>query len=191
VEVASMGKRDILRLVSVLAAVLVLPGCANLEQTVVFYTPVGPEYYPPLDKEAYVPILAQAPPWGSRVIGKFDMQTARGPKFARQALLFNARRQGADAVVMRDLGYDLRRTYNYIPPSWNNVPVTNYYNQWVQNKKGKWVNQPQAYTTFVPVYRPGGVQVNDVMWTHVRAEMVVRRGKKPLPAPLAEQILVP
>ena len=177
-----------LMLVPLIAAVA---GCANLEQTAVFYTPVSSEYYTPLDKKAFVPVLAQPPSWRSRVIGNFDMQTDRGPKFAREALLFNARRQGADAVVMRDLGYDLRRTYNYIPPSWDSYPVTNFYNQWVQNNKGKWVNQPQAYTTFVPIYRPGGVQVNDVMWTRVRADMVVRRGKKPLAVPLAEQIELP
>ena len=174
-----------------LAVCLGLSGCANLEQTAVFYTPVGSDYYPPLDKKAHVPILAQSPPWRGRVIGKFDMQTDRGPKFAREALLFNARRQGADAVVMRDVGYDLRRTYNYVPPSWDSVPVTNFYNQWVQNKKGQWVSQVQPYTTFVPIYRPGGFRVDDVMWTRVRADMVVRRGKKPLAVPLAEQIAVP
>jgi hypothetical protein len=162
-----------------------------LEQTTVFYTPISPDYYPPLDKKTPVPVLAQPPPWRSRVIGNFDMESDRGPKFAREALLFNARRQGADAIVMRDLNYDVRRTYNYIPPSWDSVPVTNYYNQWGQNNKGKWVNQPQSYTTFVPIYRPGGVQVNDVMWTRVRADMVVRRGKKPLAVPLAGQIELP
>jgi hypothetical protein len=174
-----------------LAACLVLCGCANLEQTAVFYTPASPDYYPPLDKKAPVPILAQSPPWRSRVIGNFDMQTDRGPKFAREALLFNARRQGADAVVMRNLNYDVRRTYNYVPPSWNSVPVTNYYNQWVQNKKGDWVNFPQAYTTFMPVYQPGGFNVDDVMWTRVRADMVVRRGKQPLAVPLPGQIGMP
>jgi len=174
-----------------LAACLGFCGCANLEQTTVFYTPISPDYYPPLDKKTPVPVLAQPPPWRSRVIGSFDMESDRGPKFAREALLFNARRQGADAIVMRDLNYDVRRTYNYIPPSWDSVPVTNYYNQWGQNNKGKWVNQPQSYTTFVPIYRPGGVQVNDVMWTRVRADMVVRRGKKPLAVPLAGQIELP
>ena len=174
-----------------LLACLGLGGCANLEQTTVFYTPVSPQYYLPLDKKAFVPILAQAPPWRSRVIGNFDMETDRGAKFAREAVLFNARRQGADAVVVRGLKYDVRRTYNYIPPSWTSYPVTNYYNQWVQNNKGKWVNQPQAYTTFIPIYRPGGVVADDVMWTHVRADMVVRHGKKPLAVPLAEQIELP
>ena len=174
-----------------LLACLGLAGCANLQETAVFYTPVSPQYYPPLEKKAFVPILSQSPPWRSRVIGNFDMETDRGPKFAREALLFNARRQGADAVVMRGLKYDVRRTYNYIPPSWTSYPVTNYYNQWVQNNKGKWVNQPQTYTTFIPIYRPGGVVVDDVMWTHVRADMVVQRGKKPLAVPLAEQIEMP
>lgn len=173
------------------AACLLPAGCANLEQTTVFYTPAGADYYAPLPEDAAVPVLAQPPPWSNRLIGRFDMATPHGPKFAREALLFNARRQGADAVVVRDLGYDVRRSYNYVPPSWTSVPVTTYGNQCVQNKKGKWVNKTQPYTTFVPIYRPGGVTVNDVMWTHVHADMVVRRGKKPLPAPLPEQIEMP
>jgi len=171
--------------------VAMLAGCANLEQTTVFYTPSSPDYYPPWPKKAQIPLLGEPPPWRSRVIGKFDMETDRGAKFAREALLFNARRQGADAVVMRYLNYDVRRNYNYIPPSWENIPITNYYNQWVENKKGQWVNVPQAYTTFMPIFRPGRVVVDDVMWTHVRADMVVRRGKKPLAVPLPEQIELP
>lgn len=174
-----------------LAVCLGLCACADLEQTAVFYTPAAPDYYPPWPQNAPVPILSQPPPWRNRVIGRFDMETDRGLKFARQALLFNARRQGADAVIMRSLDYDVRRTYNYIPPSWTSVPVTNFYNQWVQNNKGQWVNVPQAYTTFIPVFRPARVDVDDIMWTHVRADMVVRRGKKPLAVPLPEQIELP
>jgi len=174
-----------------LAACLALCGCASLEETAVFYTPSSPDYYPPWPKDTQLPLLGEPPPWRSRVIGTFDMETDRGPKFARKALLFNARRQGADAVVMRHLKYDVRRNYNYIPPRWDNVPVTNYWNQWVQNNKGKWVNVPQPYTTFIPIYRPGRVVVDDVLWTHVRADMVVRRAKKPMAAPLPEQIELP
>ena len=162
---------------TLVAACLVLCGCANLEQTAVYYTPTGTEFYPPLPKDAPVPLLAKPPEWAHRVIGHFDMQTDRGAKFARKALLYNARRQGADAVVMRDINYDLRRTYNYIPPSWTSMPVTNYWNQCVQDNHGRWVNVPRAYTTFIPIYRPGGVVVDDVLWTRVRADMVVRRGK--------------
>lgn len=168
-----------------------LCGCANLEQTTVYYVPTEARFYPPLAKDAVVPLLAAPPSWKYHVIGRFDMQTDRGAKFARQALLFNARRQGADAVVMRNLDYDLRRTYNRIPPSWTSVPVTNYYYQNVQDKHGRWVSIAQPYTTFIPMYRPGGVVVDDVLWTRVRADMVVRRGKKPLTVPLPSQMEMP
>ena len=164
------------------AVSLGLCACANLEQTTVFYTPSSSDYYPPWPKKTQIPLLGEPPPWSNRVIGKFDMETDRGPKFARAALLFNARRQGADAIVMRYLNYDVRRNYNYIPPSWENIPITNYYNQWVQNNKGKWVNVVQPYTTFMPIFRPGRTVVDDVMWTHVRADMVVRRGKNRSPS---------
>jgi len=161
----------------ILLACAVLSGCASLNDTTVFYTPVSQEIYPPLPKDAPVPLLAKPPAWPHRVIGRFDMQTDRSTKFAHKALLFNARRQGADAVVMRDINYDLRRTYNYIPPSWDYVPVTNYWNQRVKDGRGCWVNAPRYYTTFIPIYRPGGVVVDDVLWTRIRADMVVHRNK--------------
>lgn len=162
---------------SILLACMALASCASLNDTAVFYTPVSQDAYPPLPKDALVPLLAKPPAWPHRVIGRFDMQTDRGAKFAQKALLFNARRQGADAVMMRDINYDLRRTYNYIPPSWDYVPVTNYWNQRVKNNKGQCVNAPQYYTTFIPIFRPGGVVVNDVLWTRIRADMIVHRNK--------------
>jgi len=179
------------KILPLLAACCVLTGCMSLEDTAAYYTPVSATYYPPLPEKAPVPILAASPPWGHRVIGRFAMETDRGQKFVQRALAFNARRQGADAVVLRNLDFDLRRNYNYVPPSWDNVPMTSCYNQRVQNNKGNWVNVPQYYTTYMPVFRPGRVYVDDVLWTDVKADMVVRRGKKPLAVPLAEQIEVP
>jgi len=40
----------------------------------------------------------------------------------------------------------------------------------------------------VPVFRPGRTVVDESQWTDVAAEMVVRRGKEPLAAPVPAQI---
>jgi hypothetical protein len=174
----------------ILCALAGLAGCTSLRDTTVFYTPASADFYAPLPKDAVVPVLTEPPPWPHKVIGRFAAQSDRGYEFLYKAVLYNARLQGADAVILRKLDFDTRRNYNYIPPSWQNVPVSNVYYTQVQDKKGKWKSVPQTYTTFVPVYQPGRTVVSDVQWTDVTAEMVVRRGKAAA-APLPEQMIMP
>ena len=177
-------------LLSVAAGILV-GGCAPLSETTAFYTPVSDRSYPPKSKKDEIPVLSKAPAWPHRVIGRFAMQSDRGYRFVHKAILYNARLQGADAVVIRKLVQDVRQTYNYIPPHWDSVPQSNVYYQQVQNNQGQWVTVPQIYTTYVPVFRPGRTVVSDSEWADVDAEMVVHRGRAPLSAPEALQTEIP
>lgn len=159
-------------------------GCYPLRETEVFYTPSTEKIYPPLAKDAPVPVLTEPPAWPHKQIGRFALQSSRGYKFLYRALLHNARRQGADAVVLRKVVFDQRRTLNYVPPSWRTIPQTNVFYQTVKNDKGEWVTVPQAYTVFVPYFVPARTFVNDVQWIDMDAVMVVRRDKPSLaPAP--------
>lgn len=171
--------------------VAVLAGCAPLSETTIFYTPVSDRYYPPKDKKADIPVLTEPPSWPHRAIGRFAMQSDRGYRFVHKAMLYNARLQGADAVIIRKLVQDVRQTYNYIPPGWDSIPQSNVFYQQVQNSQGQWVTVPQVYTTYVPVFRPGRTVVSDAEWADVNAEMVVHRGKAPMAAPKPAQIEVP
>ena len=173
------------------AALLALVGCAPLSETTVFYTPVSDRYYPPKTKKEEIPVMSRAPAWPHRVIGRFAMQSDRGSEFVHKAMLYNARLQGADAVVVRKLGSELRQNYNYIPPGWESIPQSNVIYQQVKNADGQWVTVPQVYTVMVPVFRPGRTVVDESQWTDVAAEMVVRKGKEPLAAPLPVQIEMP
>ena len=174
----------------VLCAVL-LAGCSGLRETTVFYTPVSDRYYPPKEKKAEIPVLSKAPDWPHRMIGRFAMQSDRGYRFVHQAILYNARLQGADAVIIRKLAQDVREIHNYIPPGWESIPQSNVIYQQVKNDQGQWVTVPQVYTTYVPVFRPGRTEVSESEWADVTAEMVVRRGKVPLAAPQPAQIEMP
>ena len=178
-----------LRLVPLVA--VTAAGCAPLSETTVFYTPVSDRYYPPKTKREEVPVLAEPPAWPHRVIGRFAMQSARGAQFVNKAMLYNARLQGADAVVVRKQGSELRQNFNYIPPGWESIPQSNVIYQQVKNSEGQWVTVPQVYTAMVPVFRPGRTVVNESQWTDVTAEMVVRRGKQALAAPAPAPIEMP
>jgi hypothetical protein len=164
----------------VLLAACLLGGCVSLRDTTVYYTPSTQEVFPPLPKNAAVPVLAEAPSWPHKVIGRFAAQSDRGYAFLYKAVLYNARLRGADAVILRRQAFDLRRTYNQIPAFWENIPQTNVYYQTVQNNKGQWISVPQTYTTYVPVFRPARTVVSDVQWVDLEADMIVRRGKPSL-----------
>lgn len=160
----------------------VLAGCQSMSSTEVYYTPTGTVSYVPLPKKAVVPVLSEPPAWSHKTIGRFVMESPRGYNFIYRALVHNARKNGADAVVLRKLKFDLRRTYNYIPPGWDSIPQSNVYYQSVKNCDGEWTTVPQVYTTFIPVFRPARMLVNDVLWTDVAADMVVHKNKPALTA---------
>ena len=179
-----------------LRSLLILPliswaavGCVPLSETTVFYTPASDRVYPPKGKREPVPVLSEPPAWPHQVIGRFTLQPDRGYPFVNKALLYNARLQGADAVVVRKMGFDVRQTVNQIPASWESIPQSNVMYQRVQNSQGQWETVPQVYTTYVPVFRPERTVVSEKQWTDVTAEMVVRRGQdaraEPVPAPIA------
>jgi len=159
-----------------------------LEETAVFYTPTSERFYPPRPKDADIPVVSEPPDWPHEVIGRFALQTDRGYRHVYRAMLHNARRQGADAVILRRLVFDVRQTINEIPATWRSVPQTNVWYQQVKNKKGEWVTVPQVYTTYLPVWQPARTVVSEREWTAVEAEMVVRRGRQSLAAPLPEQL---
>ena len=169
----------------------VIAGCAPLSETTVFYTPVSDRCYPPRTKKEEIPVLSKPPAWPHRVIGRFAMQSDRGAPFVNKAMLYNARLQGADAVVVRKQGSELRQNFNYIPPGWVSIPQSNVIYQQVKNSEGQWVTVPQVYTVMVPVFRPGRTVVDESQWTDVTAEMVVRRGKQALAAPEPARIEMP
>ena len=55
----------------ILCVVAGLTGCASLQDTTVFYTPATGEFFPPLAKDAPVPVLTEPPSWPHKVIGRF------------------------------------------------------------------------------------------------------------------------
>ncbi len=159
-------------------ALLALAGCASVKDTEVFYTPSSDKVYPPKPKDAPITVLAEPPAAGQyRPIGRWKIQSDAGYKFLYRAMLHNARINGADAVVIRGLDFQLRRTMNYIPARWDYVPVTTYGGTTtVKNKNGKTSNYPNYYTQMIPVFRPPETIIADVQWINVDAEMLVRRG---------------
>ncbi len=99
------------------ALALLCSGCASVSSTAVFYQPTTPVIYPPKAKDAVIPIMNAAPKFPFYEIGRIAFQTQLGYPFIQKAMIYNAQRVGADAVIIKDYK-------NWSVPSWYSVPPT-------------------------------------------------------------------
>jgi len=156
--------------IPLVAILLLLPGCASVKDTAQYYVSYTTRTFPPKPKDAPIQILGKRPAERYQVIGRLAFESPHGWKFMRRSMEYNARMNGADAVLLKD---ESSRTETYVqdvPPRMDWVPVST----WVGtgNRKGK-NNGGYYVTNYVPVFRPGYTQVSQVNWIAIDAEMLV------------------
>jgi hypothetical protein len=163
------------RLLPLIAAALLLPGCVSVQSTAVFYTPSTNVVYPPKPKDAVIPIMSQPPSRPYAEIGRFSFQSDLGYSFMMRAVEYNARRVGADAVLIRDCrSWTIPYLYS-VPPAVGWVPVGGW-SGWNGGRCGGgrcggWYGGATA----VPVYYPGYSGVSYDTYTGMDARMIIFR----------------
>jgi hypothetical protein len=148
------------------AAALLLSGCASVSSTAVFYQPTSATIYPPKGSKAIIPILSAPPSRPFTEIGSFNFQTDLSYAFVQNALLYNARRAGADAIIIKNYKNWTLPYWYTVPPSVNWIPVGGGY---YRGGCGGWYGG----TAFVPVTYPGYSGVNYRNFTGIEARMIV------------------
>ena len=146
--------------------ILGISGCTTVESTSVYYMPYTTKAYPPKPPDAPIPILGKAPPERYTAIGKLEFSTDLGWRFLHKSMVYNAQRNGADAVILKKFTSRRDVVYTEVPPRMDWMPVPGGY---YRNNKG----QTWSYTNWVPIYRPGYIQpwMNEI--TAIDAEMIV------------------
>jgi hypothetical protein len=165
------GGNSMLLLLSI--TLLGLSGCATVESTAVYYTPYTLDQYPPKPKDAFVPILGKAPERSHETIGRLAFSSSNGMKFMRRSMEYNARMQGADAVILNNVDSDTQVFLSQVPSGWDYVPYTAYAPYQVVGKKGKVYTKYSSYTDWQPVFTPGYLSQQSVTTTAIDAEMIV------------------
>ncbi len=150
--------------VAVVGAVLG-SGCASVKSTAIHYVPTTLDVFPPKSKDFPIPILEKAPDRRYRTIGKFAFETALGYRFARDAILYNARRNGADAVILNNVSGRRELFLTRVPARVDYVPTVGYYGGYGYGGYGR-------YASYYPIYRPGYVRADEEVVTSVDAEMI-------------------
>lgn len=156
-----------------LGVLLLLCACASVKSTAVFYQPTTSSFYPPKDKHAVIPILNAPPvrPYGE--IGRFSFQSDLGYSFMIEAVEYNARQAGADAVIIKN-SQSWNVPYAYTVPttvSW--IPVGGWYGGgygggWGCGRCGGWYGG-----AVMPITYPGYTGVSYQSFMGMDARMII------------------
>jgi hypothetical protein len=147
-------------------------GCASVSSTSQFYFPATTDVYPPKAKDAPIPILGNAPDRRYRVIGRLSFCSDIGWRFMRDSMIYNARANGADAVILKRAESKDQLRFTEIPPHTDWIPVSG---QVVATNNGKHCGN-QTYVSnpaYMPVYRPGYIRRWVQTIIGIDAEMIV------------------
>ena len=155
------------------AAGLLLGGCASVRSTAVFYQPTTANKCPPKPKEAVIPVLNAPPSRRYQEIGRFAFQTTLGYPFVMNSLLYNARRAGADAVIVKNCqSWSVPCGY-VIPPAVAYVPVGGW-GGWYGGRCCGWGGGWYGGGV-VPVAYPGYAGYTYENFTGIDARMIIYR----------------
>lgn len=150
--------------VFLLPLVLLLPACASVKSTAVFYQPTTTRFYPPKDKHAVIPIMSAPPSRPYTEIGRFAFQSDMGYPFMIKSIEYNARQAGADAVYIKDSrSWVLPYAYT-VPTTVSWVPVGGWYG----GGCGGWYGG-----AMVPITYPGYTGVSYQGFIGMDARMIV------------------
>lgn len=150
----------------------VLTGCASVAATSQFYFPVTTKIYPPKPKDAPIPILGKAPDERYKVIGRLAFSSDAGWQFMRDSMVYNARANGADAVILRKAESKDHVRFSEVPPHTDWVPIPGPV---VAVNSGKHCQNQTvvSYPSYMPVYRPGYIYRWIQTIIGIDAEMIV------------------
>lgn len=179
-----MKKNTNLLIAVVLPFLAGLSGCAMVSSSTQFYRPTTTEIFPEKPKDYKVPILAAPPKQKYEVIGRLSFSAGHGYGYMNKAIEYNARKAGADAVIMLDSSSSAQQ-YTYTVPGYTTTqPVTTYSSGSAYGTSnyygsgGYGYGSASAYgsstsTTYVPVYQQGYTGVGTVVRHSIDAAMIV------------------
>ena len=159
----------------VMALAVVLTGCASVSSTAQFYFPVTTDVYPPKAKDFPIPILGKAPDRPYKVIGRLSFRSDLGWKFMRESMVYNARANGADAVILKKADSKEQVNFTEVPPRTDWIPMPGPVIA-VNNGGGKKGCNNVSYVSYpyyMPVFQPGYVRRWVQTIIGIDAEMII------------------
>lgn len=154
----------------------ILASCGpSVTSTESFYRPTVMQTFPPKEKDAHIPILGAIPREKHGMIGTMSFSSGKGTDFNNKCLVHNARKNGADAVIVFSQGsisaqvpFTMLGYTTYQPQTtYSNFSGSAYGTGGYARATGSGVS-----TTYAPVYNPGFSGVRTIVTTHTEAAFI-------------------
>ena len=150
-------------------------GCGSVYQTEKYYHPAPGVAYAPKPQGTEIPILHEFPKKPHEVIGTFGFDSSEGVGFVYAALAHNARKAGADAVVITKVEgktttrLEINPGFTYYRPA-----VTTSTVQTTYDRAGDFETRTSRATSTanVPIHVPGSVEPRSVTIDRTEAVMI-------------------
>lgn len=110
-----MAIKNSIRFGIVASLLLVLVGCSSVSSTAIYYIPTSTVKYPPKPRNWPIPILGKAPNEPHKVIGRLAFTAPVTYRFMRDSMIYNARENGADAVILKSVDGELEWFLTQVP----------------------------------------------------------------------------
>lgn len=164
------------RILFALLGMAFLTACVSVRDSEQFYHPLTLRTYPAKPEKYSIPILAGPPKEKFEVIGRMSFSSGHGNKYMMECLRYNARRAGADAVILADSKTTEHPYSYYVPGYTTQQPVTSYSNASANfYGSGGFSGYGTAYgtsTSYVPVYHEGYSAQGVIFRTQIDAYMI-------------------
>jgi hypothetical protein len=105
-------------------------GCQSVAWTRDYYRSSDGHIYPPTPDDTPVQFLDGFPARPHRRIGRFQLTTEATASFMHRAAEYNARKAGADAIVITSLRRIEKPWERYVPPTLTYGPAVAYHEHW-------------------------------------------------------------
>ena len=160
---------------AVLGCFLAVSCAPSMKETEAFYRPTTLQTYPPKPEGTAIPVLGAFPKQKGEIIGRMTFSHGHGADFTNKALQHNARKAGADAVVVLQTGSETSQVPYSVPGYTTYQPVTTNSTFRANAYGTEGYATATGYgtsTTNVPVYHPGFSGVRTVVRESIDACMI-------------------
>ena len=165
------------RALSITCFLSVLPGCNTLGPTSKFYHPLTTQKYPPKPNDYPIPVFDHVPDKKFTVIGRLTFRKSfnednagwnfvDGEDYMTSAVKYNARRVGADAVVMIEHYWNTDHFTIALPGTWSGGIQP-------PSKNTTQTNADRVRSASPLEYTPGGTRTGSNMTYFSDAQMII------------------
>ena len=115
------------KIIFILILILSLAGCRSLEYSTRYYTVLTASPLPPKPEGTIIPVIqGEFTRRAYKVIGEMEFESGSSDKHIMNAIQYNGRRNGADAIILKEWTVEKETYTSWHPVGWFGFSYNNY-----------------------------------------------------------------